>query len=166
MPKDTFDSKSRLVQVMAWWRQAASQYLSQCWPRSMPRWVNCLFSCTQQRKHHSCTLISLYALNLAIVFVRQHCNWLLWVCLKMWVSDSQTFARWGFSFFGSPGNLRPWVVWEKGTWSSVNSCTRQQFSHECDSFCDITRPLIYLRGLLWDPWPLEAAKMTQSVMFV
>ena len=29
------DDKSTLVQVMAWYRQAASHYLSQCWPRSM-----------------------------------------------------------------------------------------------------------------------------------
>ena len=27
--------KSKLVQVMAWCRQATSHYLSQCWPRSM-----------------------------------------------------------------------------------------------------------------------------------
>ena len=39
--------KSTLVQVMAWCRQAASHYLSQCWPRSQspygvtrPQWVN------------------------------------------------------------------------------------------------------------------------------
>ena len=29
------DDKCTLVQVMAWCRQAASHYLSQCWPRSM-----------------------------------------------------------------------------------------------------------------------------------
>ena len=41
------DGKSTLVQVMAWCRQAASHYLSQCWPRSLspygisrPQWVN------------------------------------------------------------------------------------------------------------------------------
>ena len=44
---DLTDDKSTLVQVMAWCRQAASHYLSQCWPRSMspygdtrPQWVN------------------------------------------------------------------------------------------------------------------------------
>ena len=44
---DFTDDKSTLVQVMAWCRQAASHYLSQCWPRSMlpngvarPQWVN------------------------------------------------------------------------------------------------------------------------------
>ena len=40
------DDKSTLVQVMAWCRQATSQYLSQCWPGSLspygvtrPQWV-------------------------------------------------------------------------------------------------------------------------------
>ena len=32
---DLTDDKSTLIQVMAWCRQAASQYLSQCWSRSV-----------------------------------------------------------------------------------------------------------------------------------
>ena len=47
MPQDLTDDKSKLVQVMAWCRQARSHYLSQCWPRSIspygitrPQWVN------------------------------------------------------------------------------------------------------------------------------
>ena len=47
MPKITFDDKSTLVQLMAWCRQAISNCLSQCWPRSMspygvirPQWLN------------------------------------------------------------------------------------------------------------------------------
>ena len=47
MSLDLNDEKSTLVQVMAWCRQATSQYLSQCWPRSLllygvtrPQWVN------------------------------------------------------------------------------------------------------------------------------
>ena len=47
MSMDLTDDKSILVQVMAWCRQAASHYLSQCWPRSMspngvtwPQWGN------------------------------------------------------------------------------------------------------------------------------
>ena len=32
---DLIDEKSTLVQIMAWCRQAASHYLSQCWPRFM-----------------------------------------------------------------------------------------------------------------------------------
>ena len=35
MPHKTFDEKSTLVQITAWWRKATSHYLSQCWPRSM-----------------------------------------------------------------------------------------------------------------------------------
>ena len=49
MPQDLTDDKSKFVQVMAWCHQAASHYLSQCWPRSMlpngvtrPQWVNTL----------------------------------------------------------------------------------------------------------------------------
>ena len=47
LPLDHICHKSTLVQVMAWCHQAASHYLSQCWPRSMspygitsPQWVN------------------------------------------------------------------------------------------------------------------------------
>ena len=35
MPLDLTDDKSTLVQVMAWYRQATSHYLSQCWPSFM-----------------------------------------------------------------------------------------------------------------------------------
>ena len=42
------DDKLTLVQVMAWFRQATSHYLNQCWPRYMspygvtkPQWVKC-----------------------------------------------------------------------------------------------------------------------------
>ena len=35
MSLDFTDDQSTLVQVMAWCRQAASHYLSQCWPRSL-----------------------------------------------------------------------------------------------------------------------------------
>ena len=44
---DLSDEKSTLVQVMAWCRQATSQFLNQCWPRFLPpysvtrpQWVN------------------------------------------------------------------------------------------------------------------------------
>ena len=49
MPQNPSDDKSTLVQVMAWCRQAASHYLSQCCPKSLspygvtrPQWVNTL----------------------------------------------------------------------------------------------------------------------------
>ena len=37
-PQNNFDEKSALVQVMAWWHQATSHYLNQCWPRSMSQY--------------------------------------------------------------------------------------------------------------------------------
>ena len=47
MPQDLTDDKSTLVQVMAWCRQATSQYLGQCWLSFLspygvarPQWVN------------------------------------------------------------------------------------------------------------------------------
>ena len=40
MPLDPTDEKSTLVQVMAWCRQAPSDYLSQCWPRSCHQMVS------------------------------------------------------------------------------------------------------------------------------
>ena len=55
MSLDFTDDQSTLVQVMAWCRQAPSQYLSQCWPSSMspygvtrPQWVK--FLCHDQIK--------------------------------------------------------------------------------------------------------------------
>ena len=33
---DLSDDQSTLVQIMAWYRQATSHYLNQCWPRSLP----------------------------------------------------------------------------------------------------------------------------------
>ena len=48
MSFDLTDYKSTLVQVIVWYRQARSHYLSQCWPRSQspygvtrPQWVHC-----------------------------------------------------------------------------------------------------------------------------
>ena len=50
MPLDLTDDKSTLAQVMAWCHQATSNYLSQCWPRSLspycvirPQWVKLHF---------------------------------------------------------------------------------------------------------------------------
>ena len=47
MPRNNFDDRSTLAQVMAWCRQATSHYLSQCWPRfispygfTSSQWVN------------------------------------------------------------------------------------------------------------------------------
>ena len=35
MPEDHTNGKSELIQVMAWWCQVASHYMSQCWPRPL-----------------------------------------------------------------------------------------------------------------------------------
>ena len=62
MPQNPSDDKSTLVQVMAWCRQAASHYLSQCCPRSLspygvtrPQWVKLLphYYDLARRKLHS-----------------------------------------------------------------------------------------------------------------
>ena len=58
MLQNPSDDKSTLVQVMAWCRQAASHYLSQCCPRSLspygvtrPQWVNiCSHISTPQKE--------------------------------------------------------------------------------------------------------------------
>ena len=49
MPQNTFDGKSTLVQLMAWCHQATSDFLIQCWNRSMlpyhitrPQWTTML----------------------------------------------------------------------------------------------------------------------------
>ena len=54
MPQDLTDDQSTLVQVMAWWCQATSHYLSQCWPIALsaygvtrPKWVK-----SQPMQHH------------------------------------------------------------------------------------------------------------------
>ena len=60
MLQDTFDDKSTLVQVTAWCYQAASHYLSQCWPRCVslygvtrPQWVK-RFKILKLLKLHFC----------------------------------------------------------------------------------------------------------------
>ena len=86
MPQNPSDDKSTLVQVMAWCRQAASHYLSQCCPKSLspygvtrPQWVksneylyitsNIYTFAMQANKcsqyHNKCKCIN---------FVREHCN--------------------------------------------------------------------------------------------
>ena len=69
MPLDLTDDKSTLVQVMAWYHQATSHYLSQCWPRSMstngvtrPQWVNSLSA----KKSHKLQNLTMY------VFLQYH----------------------------------------------------------------------------------------------
>ena len=72
MSLDLTDDQSTLVQVMAWYRQATSHYLGQCWPRSLstygvtrPEWVNSLFGTTDTGVHvvHTSHLIITYTLE-------------------------------------------------------------------------------------------------------
>ena len=63
MPQDFTDDKSTLDKIMAWWSQATSHYLSQCWPRfispygvARPQWIKTFLNveyvqnCTLQQK--------------------------------------------------------------------------------------------------------------------
>ena len=58
MSLDLTDDKSTLVHVMAWWCQATSHYLSQCWPSSLspydvtrPQWVKAWNRCKKKKKN-------------------------------------------------------------------------------------------------------------------
>ena len=59
--QDLADNKSILVQVMAWCRQATSQYLIQCWSRSVspyadstPQWLKNLNDWNRSRNSQQC----------------------------------------------------------------------------------------------------------------
>ena len=60
---DLIDGKSTLGQLMAWYRQATSHYLNQCWPRSLlvyditrPQWVSGIYFIIRYCiKHHMVT---------------------------------------------------------------------------------------------------------------
>ena len=76
--QDLTDDKSTLVQVMAWCRQATSQYLSQCWPRSMlpygvtrPQWVN------------ACVLLNIQSVTCLVTLVYLIVAW--WHHMAMWI---------------------------------------------------------------------------------
>ena len=81
MSLDFIDDQSTLVHVMAWWRQATSHYVSQCWPRSLspygvtrPQWVNYWPSMT-------CDKLS----TLLILKLEQQ---LYWLFNSLWPSDA------------------------------------------------------------------------------
>ena len=66
MPQNPSDDKSTLVQVMAWCRQAASHYLSQCCPRSLspygvtrPQWVKLVTKWTKKTAQIYCCFIKI-----------------------------------------------------------------------------------------------------------
>ena len=96
MPQNHTNEKSRLVQVMAWCRQATSHYLSQCWPRSIspygvtgPQWVkhNCKVHVSEPF-HFFTNWITLYKkwlfdlLKWCTMFSRANWCHLYLICLK------------------------------------------------------------------------------------
>ena len=112
MSLDLTDDKSTLVQVMAWCRQAASYYLSQCWPWSLlpygvarPLWVNSYWPGNDTWHQRSwLTLIQVMACCLmAPSHYLNHC-WLL-VRGVQWHSPEDSFIR-------STDELNPWHVFE------------------------------------------------------
>ena len=62
MPLNLIDDRPTLVQVMAWYRQATSHYLNQCWPRSpAPDGVTRAYELLDQNQHIS--WYQLHAMN-------------------------------------------------------------------------------------------------------
>ena len=55
IPQNLKNKSSKLVQVMAWCRQAPSHYLSQCWHRSMSAYGFTRPQCISTRTHLSCS---------------------------------------------------------------------------------------------------------------
>ena len=81
MSLDFTDDQSILVQVMAWCRQAAIHYLSQCWPRSLlsygvtrPQWVKVWVNMTTCRRRYVQTHIT-EEMQLSTVLIRFYITW-------------------------------------------------------------------------------------------
>ena len=71
----SFENKPTLVNVMTWWHQATSHYLSQCWPRSMssmasrPQWVN----------HRHFSVLWMYVMDRVQL---THWGWVTHICVS------------------------------------------------------------------------------------
>ena len=94
-PLDLTDHKSTLVQVMAWCRQAASHYMSQCWPRSMspygvtrPQWVNSKLPLNSYEFYHSPEKDAIPTFLIEIASLRVEWKVLLTVGIIHQVSES------------------------------------------------------------------------------
>ena len=81
MPQNTFDDKSPLVQVMACFHQAASHYLSQCWPRSISP---CGIIRPQGVKETKANLVDVWY-NKNVIITTKHC--LQFYFLKYWLNS-------------------------------------------------------------------------------
>ena len=68
MPLDLIDDKSKLVQVMAWCRQATSHYQSQCWPRSMSPYHDMVSLGHNELFHHNKGCLVIPSCNLPAKF--------------------------------------------------------------------------------------------------
>ena len=146
MPPDLTDDKSTLV--MTWCHQAASHYLSQCWPRSLspdgitrPQWVNGLVPITQQavaltnvHQNFLCHVMSLgRSLHFKLVppctcpifhnapFRTEMCTFLIWTV--------------GY------GTIALWDLWD---WSILMG--------SCEMWTFLFWTLGYGTGALWDLW--------------
>ena len=95
IPQHIFDNDSKLVQLMAWCRQATSYYLNQCWPRSMslyditrPQWVK--WNSQAASFFHSCHLSPHKSMRLThwgrdkMDAISQTTLWNTFSWMKMW----------------------------------------------------------------------------------
>ena len=136
--KSTFDDNSTLVQVMAWCRQAASHYLSQCWPKAMasygitrPQWVNKeIFA---QQKNLSVTqyltVFILWAYNQSIN---------VW-CYQLPNKNSQTYLKVIFGSAASPAEVVYCLLGLMPQWNHRKSLSQ--------SFYEVWKPQHWLQHL-------------------
>ena len=112
MPQDLTDDKSTLVQVMAWYREATSHYLNQCWPRSptpygvtRPQWVNSLRSSDVIWPYSSgSTLAQVMACSLMAPSHYLNQCWLI-------INEALWHSREG-NFTGNAHYIYPWYEFE------------------------------------------------------
>ena len=106
MPLELTDDKSTLVQVMAWFLQATSHYLRQCWSRPMspygvtrPQWVNL------HRGYPSS-----YENCITLIFLKVETQNLL--ALGPWSTSSSVTTRWSAWLFAStiPGKQNKYHI--------------------------------------------------------
>ena len=118
MPLQLTDDKSTLVQVMAWYSQATSHCLSQCWPRFMsqngvtrPQWVKPCYKGSQLYQHTEARTLQLVQKKvgnssvLAIKLTLTHQIWPLyyqmnffkWKCLCLQISLNSFFSSVDFT---------------------------------------------------------------------
>ena len=105
MPLDLTGETSTLVQVMAWCRQAASHYLSHCWPRSMspygvtrPQWVKHGQFCPKYSKSIPHSLPTSVRFQVSIVAIKS----------MAWCKTAVSPACWQWRYCSLP--LSHWIM--------------------------------------------------------